>query len=547
MLATDKATRVVPFDALRVSLSPLFKDALLGRGRSREFFELGFGLDDLRKAAEATTRYDRPRGEVAAALARLQTPGSEAEKNARSLADPATLVVATGQQSVLFGGPLYVLYKALAAVELAKTSSASLGRPVVPVFWVASDDHDFAEIRSTSVMSSDGSQKPLRYEPAEEPALRPASRIVLDGRIVEVARAARAALAESPFKDEICTGLERTYRPGVPISSAFSTFLSTFFPGLVIFDPGDRALKSLMAPVIEREIRELSPTSRLAAAIGEKLLAAGYHQQVPVRASGFLSLFLVENDRRRALSVAGEGASAVIEARGAGARYSIDALLERVRARPEDASPGVMLRPVAQDHVLPTIAYVGGPAEVAYHAQIGPSYAHFGVPRPVIFPRPSLTLIDSAAARAMEADGLSFEDLQTDVETLLAGYARTANPEIEAAFSSARASVDAGFSNLEASLGALDATLRGATQAAKGRALHQIDGLQEKAMRAMKRQDVTRSERLRRTRDLVFPGGGLQERSLSWLWLVARFGPAIVADIGRRMNLWAEGHQVVSI
>jgi uncharacterized protein YllA (UPF0747 family) len=257
-----------------------------------------------------------------------------------------------------------------------------------------------------------------------------------------------------------------------------------------------------------------------------------------------LSLFLVENDRRRALAVSGEGSAATIEARGAGTKYGIDSLLARLAASPQDASPGVMLRPIAQDHVLPTIAYVGGPAEVAYHAQIGPSYAHFGVPRPVIFPRPSLTLIDSAAARAMEAESLSFEDLQTDVETLLAGYARSANPEVEAAFSAARQSVESGFEKLES---ALDATLRGAAQSAKGRALHQIEGLSEKAMRAMKRQDATRSERLRRTRDLVFPGGGLQERSLSWLWLVARFGPAVIDDIGRRMNLWAEGHQVVSI
>ncbi len=543
MIATDRASRTISFDALKQPLSPLFRDYFAGRGKASDFYPLGFSRDDMSKAAAATAAFAHPRAEVAEALAREQPEGSEARANAEALKDPKTLAVVTGQQSVLFGGPLYVLYKALAAMELARAMSETLKTKVVPVFWVASDDHDFAEIRATTMMDGNTELKTLRYEPVEEPNLQPASTIILDQTIDGLAKSVRDLLPASPWRDEVCEALVDAYRPGVSISGAFSKLLQHFLPGLVIMDPASPTLKALMRPVVEREIAESSPTSRLAAAIGEKLLAAGYHQQVPVRASGFLNLFLVSGSKRRALGVSAKG----IEVRGGNQVMTTADLLSRIAASPEAASPGVMLRPLAQDYLLPTIAYIGGPAEVAYHAQIGPSYAHFGIPRPVIFPRPSFSLVDSATARAMEAESLTFEDLQTDTETLLARAAREANPEVEKTFAEARAGIEAAFRGVEETLAKLDSTLRGATQSAAGRALHQVEGLQEKALRSMKRQDATRSERLHRTRDFVFPGGALQERGVSWISLIARYGPPIIDDIRRHMDPWAKGHQVLPI
>ena len=543
MLATDRAARTISFDALKQPLSPLFRDYFASRGKASDFYPLGFSREDMARAAATTAAFAHPRREVAEALAREQPEGSQARKNAEALQDPKTLAVVTGQQAVLFGGPLYVLYKALAAMELARHMSESLKTTVVPVFWVASDDHDFAEIRATTHMDGNSELKTLRYEPAVEPNLQPASTIILDRTIDPLAKSVRDLLPASPWRDEVCDAMVAAYQPGDSISGAFSKLLQHFLPGLVIMDPAVKALKALMRPVIDREIAELSPTSRLAAGIGEKLLAAGYHQQVPVRASGFLNLFLVTGGKRRALGVSERG----VEVRGGNLVMSKEELLARIAASPEDASPGVMLRPLVQDYLLPTIAYIGGPAEVAYHAQIGPSYAHFGVPRPVIFPRPSFSLVDAATARAMEAEGLSFEELQTDTETLLARAAREANPEVGRSFADSRAAVEAAFGGVEATLAKLDPTLRGAVQSALGRALHQMEGLQEKALRTMKRQDATRAERMRRTRDFIFPGGALQERGVSWISLLAKYGPPIIDDIRRHMDPWAKGHQVLPI
>ncbi len=254
MNATDRAPRTISFDALKQPLSPLFRDYLASRGRVSSFYELGFAKEDLARAASATVGFARPRAEVAAALAAEQPAGSEGRANAESLRDPDTLAVVTGQQSVLFGGPLYVLYKALAAVEIARTMSESLKKKVVPVFWVASDDHDFAEIRATTFLDSNSELKDVRYEPHVEPNLQPASTIFLDDTILGLAKSVRDLLPASPWKDEICDVLEDAYRPGETISGAFSKLLRHFLPSLVIFDPGVPGLKALMRPVIEREI-----------------------------------------------------------------------------------------------------------------------------------------------------------------------------------------------------------------------------------------------------------------------------------------------------
>jgi uncharacterized protein YllA (UPF0747 family) len=295
-----------------------------------------------------------------------------------------------------------------------------------------------------------------------------------------------------------------------------------------------------MVPLLAREIREGSPTSRLALETGEKLLAAGYHQQVPVR-PGFLNLFVVMAGERRALSVE----DATVEVRGLGRRMSVEEALRELESNPADWSPGALLRPVIQDALLPTAAYMAGPAEIAYHAQIGSAYAHFGVPRPVLLPRPSVTLVEPSQARALEAEGLQLTDLQADPEALVARWAKEAYPEVEAAFARAREAVERELRAVEEALGGLDPTLRGAADAARGRALHPIDALHEKSLRALKKRDQSRADRLRRTRDALFPGGAFQERGLSLFGLLARHGLPLLADLEERLDPWARGHQVI--
>jgi len=277
--------------------------------------------------------------------------------------------------------------------------------------------------------------------------------------------------------------------------------------------------------------------------IGAQLLGAGYHQQVPVR-SGFLNLFLFMDEERRALGTTANGS---IEVRGLGKRISTEEAVRMMEADTAPWSAGVLLRPLAQDLMLPSAAYVGGPAEIAYHAQIGPSYRHFGIPRPVLLPRPSVTLVEPAQARTLDVEALTLPDLQTDPETLLARWTRIAHPQVEEAFTRTREAVEREMAVVEERLGELDPTLRAATDGARGRALHQIETLHEKATRALKKRDQTRADRLRRTRDALLPGGSFQERGLGLINLVARHGPAVVDDLLARIDPWARGHQVIHL
>ncbi|HUG55277.1 MAG TPA: bacillithiol biosynthesis cysteine-adding enzyme BshC [Vicinamibacteria bacterium] len=539
----SRAPVVLDYGAFQQPPSPLFRDYLTGAPGVRPFYAFPrWDLEGVVDAADRATRAPRPREGVADALVRQQEGRRAPRAAARAalLRDPRATAVVTGQQAVLFGGPLFVLYTAVAAVAIARALEERRGAPVVPVFWVASDDHDFAEIRSTTVLDQDGQLHDVRYAPRHEPVGLPASRIVLDETVGEIVEELRRRVPASLYRDEAVDLVAGCYRPGVGMADAFACLLSALFPDLVVLDPADPALKALSLPVFSRELVELSPTSRLAAEAGQALLAAGYHQQVPVR-PGFLNLFAMVGGERRALGWDG----ATIEVRGTGRRMPVAEARALLESDPAAFSAGVLLRPLAQDLLLPTAAYVGGPAEIAYHAQIGPSYAHFGIPRPVLVPRPSLTLVEPAQARALEAEELSLPDLQRDPQGVLSRWARQAYPEVEEGFERARQAVEKEMTAVEETLAALDPTLRAAADAARGRALHQVDGLEEKAMRALKKRDQSRADRLRRTRDALMPGGSFQERGMGLVNLLARQGRAAIDDVQQRMDPFARGHQVV--
>lgn len=540
---TQRPRLVLDYGAFREPPSPLFLDYLLDVPAVRSFYgNTGWALADVAAAADRALAAQQPRDVLAQALVRQQQGrgANQAALQAQRLARSDAVAVVTGQQAGLFGGPLFVLYKALAALELAERLEAQRGAPVVPVFWVASDDHDFAEVRQTSVLDESGQIRTLRYAPAQEPVGQPAFRIVLDASVSALVDELRAALPPSLHRDGMLERLAECYCPGATLSSAFASLLNRLFPSLVVLDPSDPVIKALMVPVLAREIAEASPTSRLARQAGEQLLAAGYHQQVLVR-PGFLNLFVLLDGERRALAM-NDG---MLEVRGQGRSIPPAETERMLAADPAAWSPGVLLRPLSQDFILPTAAYVGGPAEIAYHAQIGPSYTHFGIPRPVLLPRPSLTLVEPGAARVLEREGLRPQDLQGDPERILGRWAQESYPEVEAAIARTREALERGMDEVEHALGALDPTLRAAADAARGRALHQIEGLRDKATRALKKRDLSRAERLRRTRDALFPGGSLQERGLGLAGLLARHGDGMIDDLRASLDPWAKGHQVI--
>ena len=420
-------------------------------------------------------------------------------------------------------------------------SRRSAGTPVVPVFWVASDDHDFAEVRATTVVDACGALRTLRYDPHQEPLGRPAWDIVLDdtvgGLVDELARALPAALG----RDETVGARGACYRPGETLSSAFARLVSRLLPELVVLDPADAALKRLMVPVLARELAEGSPTSRLALEAGR----APARGRLPPAGAGAPGLPEPVRDRRgpapgardladgasrcaaRAALVRGRGARAArARSRGRGARARCCGRWCRTRCcRPPPTS--------------------AGPAEIAYHAQIGPAYAHFGIPRPVLLPRPSLTLVEPPQARALEAEQLTLGDLAGDPERLVARWAREAYPDVEAAFARTREAIERELGAVEAALGRArpDAARRRGRRPAGARCTRSRACTRRRcarsrsATRAAASACAARATRCCRAGRCRSAGSACRPRG--------RHGRAIVPALEERLAPFARGHQVV--
>ena len=499
--------------------------------------------DALRRAADAATARPRDRAALVAALRAQQPrwgPAPDADAALDRLADPRAVAVVTGQQVSLFGGPLYTLFKAATALALARRAEAVTGRPAVAVFWMATEDHDVAEVDHVYFGATGLHLPPIPRAPGALNA-GPAGRLVLPDAITATVEAAARALPAAPYAAAVAAALRAAYAPGTTLADAFGRLTRWLFAGtgLVLLDPDDPALKALAAPLLARAATEGGAVATVRAA-GERLAAAGLHAQIPDPTPP--GIFLLDGRGRLGLVPDGpDDRPGGYHVRITGARLSTAELARIAHDDPARLSPSVTLRPTMQDLLLPTVAYVGGPGEVAYWLQLRGVYAWAGVPMPVVYPRASATLLDARTRRALARVGLAPEAVAGSADALFARRAAH-DPALDAAFGGARAALAA-----VATSRALDPTLDRSAAAALTKATRALDRLHEKAVRAERRGQAD----LRRAAEHVVahlrPGGVLQERVLSPLPFRARYGPAFVAHLVDALPLVPTAHAVVEV
>jgi len=310
------------------------------------------------------------------------------------LARPDTVAVVTGQQVGLFSGPSYTIYKALTAARLAAQLSRQ-GIPAVPVFWLATEDHDFAEVNHAFVFGAD--HRPISLSVAESGGAseRPVGAIPIAHPPLNQLREAFAAF---PYGADVAGMVEQAYQPGATFGAAFQALLEQLLAklGLLFIDPLDEAVRRLAAPLLRNALRDGDKFRTKLLERNKELESAGYHGQVHVESKTSL-VFLLEGDRR--LTLRRQNGDYVSKDR----RYSVAELMDLA----EHLSPNALLRPVVQDYVLPTIAYVGGPAELAYMAQSQVLYEDLLQRMPVILARSSFTLLDARTEKLMARYGLT--------------------------------------------------------------------------------------------------------------------------------------------
>ena len=514
-----------------------------GEPAARGFFPRDFRDRDARieRAREASRRRVSPA--VAAVLAEQQSrlpPSRARDQNLAALLAGETAVVVSGQQVGLFLGPLYTFYKAASAIAVARAIEAESGVRCVPLFWLQTEDHDFAEIAACTVASERDGGAPTRLALADEApheARRSVAHRVLGPEVATLLDVLDDHLGEGPAAREVMAVLRAHYVSGRPLGAAFGGALGEVFAdeGLLFFDPRDARVARQVAPLYRQAIEEAPLFERHLDEQAARLGAAGFEEQVPRRAGSPL-VFVHRGgpegprfrlQRRDDEAAARDGGAFVLS--GTDEIVVTRDLLSRLEREPLSCSTSALLRPLVQDAILPTVAYVGGPAEISYFAQLLPLYPLYGLSPPLVIPRARFRCIDARARRLLDALGLAPDDLARPAAELLARL--SVSREADAADPAAlrRAAREDIASRVNAIAGAIAKTrpeLARAAERTRTSVAHALDRLTARYARALLERDTTTRERLARLQDFLNPGGAPQERVYGWPSLAARVGPA---------------------
>jgi bacillithiol biosynthesis cysteine-adding enzyme BshC len=474
------------------------------------------------------------------ALEQAFVPSAAREAALERLRQPGALAVTSGQQPGLFTGPLYTVHKALSTAAFARVLERQWGRPVVPIFWVAGDDHDFAEASEASWLTADGSlaSAALPPRPPEAP-LTPMYRQPLGEGVAAALETLAAGLPASEFRDETLAWLGRHYRPEATVAAAFTGAMAELLApaGVVCFDSTHPAVKRAAAPLV---LRALERAAEIDADLERQAEAAGE----AARTSGVVlgdgaALVMLEGAQGRDRLVAADGG--FVTRRGK-ERFDLPALRRIAESEPTRLSPNVLLRPVIESALLPTVAYLGGPAELRYLALTPPIYRRLGVVPQRPLPRWSGVLVEPRVDRVLEKFGIDLTDLLGPPGALESRLIRSQLPaETRVALERLREAIESGYGTIERGAAEIDPTLVRPVQGARNQALAGTQDVEKKLVQHLKRRQETELSQIARARTAVQPAGKPQERVLTVAPFIGRYGPALVTDLGEAIESWYAG------
>jgi bacillithiol biosynthesis cysteine-adding enzyme BshC len=478
-------------------------------------------------------------------LLAAQNPSPSAAPALAALAQGAGAIL-TGQQVGLFGGPLFSPFKAATAIARARAATAG-GHPHAAIFWLASEDHDFAEIRQTAFPAGRELVN-LTYAKAPEIA-QPAGRIVLDESVTPLVERAAELLGPSAATD----ALTAAYKPGRTFAQAFAEFYSAIFAaqGLLVVDAGSRDFHRIGGPVLRAAIERADELYLALIERSQALEAVGYHAQVAVAPQSSL-LFLIDDKTgarlalKRIAPTLYEPSGLWLAAGPAGNQsYSTADLSGILDAEPERISPAALLRPVFQDFLFSTTAQAGGPAEIAYLAQSGVLFERIlGRQTPPIA-RFSATLIEPSIAKMLHRHELSLEQVfaeesATSLAQRLA--ARSMPVETKQRLAAAGNALDAELDALVGWLQSQDKGLGQSAETAAGKMRYQMNRLRTLAANFQLQRETTLSHHAETIFRALYPGGVLQERIHGAAYYFARYGLELAESLCEQAANNCSGH-----
>jgi bacillithiol biosynthesis cysteine-adding enzyme BshC len=414
----------------------------------------------------------------------------------------------------------------------------------VPIFWLASDDHDLAEIDHIALMNKNNRLEEVRCQMPSSEFKIPASNLILPSEIIDCIQQLKDLTLDSEFKAEIIDHLSEAYQPGRSFVEAFARWMTRLFKshGLIFIDATHPRLKELGSGVFYQEIAEESPSTRQATATSGRLRQAGYDTQIPLH-EGILNIFYTEQERHTIQWK--EGAFAI---KGTLLMRNKEELLTLAREKPFLFSPNVLLRPIYQDALLPTVAYIGGQAEISYFAQMKGVYERFRLPMPVIYPRKNVTIVEKKVDHILKKYNLRIPDLWSNATGLIGEITKKQIPDsVDQALRLVLDHLERDFESLKGEIMAFEPTLKDSIDLAKGKMNQQLKFMEKKILQAATRRNETAIQQLHKAINNLYPNQHLQERVFNIVPYLIKYGYAFMDKLDPAIDIDEHDHQILFI
>lgn len=444
-------------------------------------------------------------------------PSEPTLKNIERLKEKESLAIVTGQQLGIYGGPVYTVFKTLTTIYQARKWEVVLERPVIPIFWLADEDHDYQEIKDITVLGRD--ELYSFSLPEKDGTLPPVAELTLPKELLEIREELQEVFYDTDFSEDLWDLLDDCFHEDKRFDYAFGDYLSRLFSchGLVLAGSNHPIVKKHSRSCLKRAIEEADEMRKALQEQTDKI-GEHYHQQVTLYDS---NLFYLNEDRGRTKIVRnGNGWKT-----DSGKEWSTEGLIEQIDENPQSFSPNVFLRPVLQDQFLPTLGYVAGPGEIAYYGQMKSFYECFDMSMPVIFPRLSGTFIEPAIDRIFGELPFDFHEYGMRIEDLESEFVdRTEQVDIETIFKKWKGESEEIAQPYIETIKEIDPTLEGAAGKATAAFHSELDKLKGKVYRSVKQQEQTQLDRIQKIKTHLFPHGTPQERVIASVYYMNKYG-----------------------
>jgi len=460
----------------------------------------------------------------------------------QKLSDGKSLTVFTGQQACLLGGPYLVLLKALTTIAEAHRLEEELKRPVVPVFWIAADDHDFEEISEAHVFNSQGKLTKLQLDVDANRQYSPVGTLDFGNDIKREVNRLFDSLGNATRFDDIAGIVKSIYTPGKSIVDAFAEILLKLVGhlGLVCFSPYDREFKSAVSDVMVAIVEKNREIKEILERRNQLLAEQGYHIQVKKSDS---AVYLFQHQpEREAIHVMGD------KYKAGDREYSKTELVEKIKADPLGYSPDVLARLLVQSSFFPAVEIIGGPAEIAYWAQMIPLFDLFDLPAPHIKERMSSTVLESFVAGFMESNDVNYKAVIGNIEQVISERLEESFPsELTGLIPLAKKRTAADMDSLREKLLQFDPGLEGMINKTGIALDRELSQLEKKLFAAHKKKNKAERDKYYMLREHLYPGGKVAERVISPVYFLARYGLGWIDWLFTQLDIEARGHQLIDM